>query len=91
MFDKILKGPSGKTREATPAYVWGEVTNEAGQVKSARIMTANGYSLTVSGALAVVEHLMQREVRGGAYTPATLMGPDLVVQLPGSRILALDE
>jgi short subunit dehydrogenase-like uncharacterized protein len=91
MFDKILMGPSGKTREATPAYVWGEVTNEAGQVKSARIMTANGYSLTVSGALAVVEHLMQRQVHGGAYTPATLVGPDLAVQLPGSRLLALNK
>jgi len=89
MFEKILKGPSGKTRESTPAYVWGEVSNEAGQVKSARIMTANGYSLTVSGALAVVEYLMQRQVQGGAYTPATLVGPDLVVQLPGSGILAL--
>ena len=91
MFDKILKGPSAKTREASPAYVWGEVTNEAGEVKRARIMTANGYSLTVSGALAVVEHLMQRQVQGGAYTPATLVGPDLAAQLPGSEILALDE
>jgi short subunit dehydrogenase-like uncharacterized protein len=89
LFDKILKGPGGKTREVTPAYVWGEVSNEAGQVKSARIMTANGYSLTVSGALAVVEHLMQRQVQGGAYTPAKLVGPDLLVQLPGSGILAL--
>jgi short subunit dehydrogenase-like uncharacterized protein len=53
-------------------------------------MTANGYSLTVSGALAVVEHLTQHQVQGGAYTPATLLGSDLVVQLPGSRILALD-
>ena len=90
MFDKILKGPSGKTREASPAYVWGEVTNEAGEVKSARIMTANGYSLTVSGALAVVEHLMQHQVQGGAYTPATLVGPDLATRLPGSGILAMD-
>ena len=88
MFGKILRGPSGKAREATPAYVWGEVSNEAGEVKRARIKTANGYSLTVSGALAVVEYLMQRQVQGGAYTPATLVGPDLVVKLPGSGNLA---
>jgi len=91
MFDKILKGPTGETRAATPGCVWGEVSNAAGEVKRARIMTANGYSLTVSGALAVVEHLTQHQVQGGAYTPATLVGPDLVVELPGSRILALDE
>ena len=88
MFGKILRGPSGKARDATPAYVWGEVSNEAGEVKRARIKTANGYSLTVSGALAVVEYLMQRQVQGGAYTPATLVGPDLVVKLPGSGNLA---
>jgi short subunit dehydrogenase-like uncharacterized protein len=91
VIDKILKGPSGKTREVTPAYIWGEVANEAGEVKRARIKTANGYSLTVSGALAVIEHVVQRQVQGGAYTPATLVGPDLVVQLPGSGILAFDE
>jgi len=91
VIDKILKGPSGKTREVTPAYVWGEVANEAGEVKRARITTANGYSLTISGALAVIEHVMQRQVQGGVYTPATLVGPDLVVQLPGSGILELDE
>ena len=46
--------------------------------------TANGYSLTVSGALAVVEHLLAHDVSGVTYTPAKLIGPDLVTHLPGS-------
>jgi short subunit dehydrogenase-like uncharacterized protein len=38
----------------------------------------------VTGALAVVEHLLIHGVTGGAYTPAKLLGPDLVTRLPGS-------
>jgi len=65
--------------------VWGEVTNARGDKRTARIKTANGYSLTVKGALTVVEHLLTHEdVPGGAYTPSKLVGPDLVTRLPGS-------
>jgi short subunit dehydrogenase-like uncharacterized protein len=76
--------PSTAKRDAQPTFVWGEVTNARGEKRTARIKTANGYSLTVSGALAVVEHLLTRDVPAGAYTPAKLMGPDLVIRLPGS-------
>ena len=88
--EKTLKGPSRENREASPSYVWGEVSNEQGQVKTARIKTANGYSLTVTGALAVVEHLLRIQVQGGTYTPATLVGPNLVVRLPGSGPLRVE-
>ena len=65
--------------------MWGEVTNARGDKRTARIKTANGYSLTVTGALAVVEHLLAHDMPGGTYTPATLIGPDLVMRLPGSE------
>lgn len=82
--DKRVEGPSAAKRDAQPSYVWGEVTNARGDKRTARIKTANGYSLTVTGALAVVEHLLAHEVPGGTYTPAKLIGPDLVTRLPGS-------
>ena len=82
--EKTVKGPSAAKREAQPTFVWGEVTNARGDKRTARIKTANGYSLTVTGALAVVEHLLAHERPGGIYTPATLIGPDLVTRLPGS-------
>jgi short subunit dehydrogenase-like uncharacterized protein len=62
----------------------GEAMDARGDKRTARIKTANGYSLTVTGALAVVEHLLSHDVPGGAYTPAKLIGPDLVTRLPGS-------
>ena len=82
--DKRVEGPSAAKRSAQPSYVWGEVTNARGDKCTARIRTANGYSLTVTGALAVVEHLLAHEVPGGTCTPAKLIGPDLVTRLPGS-------
>jgi short subunit dehydrogenase-like uncharacterized protein len=44
----------------------------------------------VTGALAVVEHLLAHDVPGGAYTPAKLIGPDLVIRLPGSGPMQIE-
>jgi short subunit dehydrogenase-like uncharacterized protein len=82
--ERTVRGPSAVKRDTQPTFVWGEVTNARGDKRTARIKTANGYSLTVTGALAVVEHLLTHDVPGGTYTPATLIGRDLVMRLPGS-------
>ncbi|RFU44280.1 trans-acting enoyl reductase family protein [Paraburkholderia sp. DHOC27] len=84
---RTVKGPSEEKRAKMPTFVWGEVTNARGEKKTARIRTANGYSLTITGSLAVVEHLMAARPAGGAYTPARLVGADLVKRLPGSGLL----
>lgn len=80
-----VKGPSAEKRAQMPTFVWGEARNAQGQTKTARIRTANGYSLTITGSLAVTEQLMRQAPAGGAYTPATLMGADLVTRLPESE------
>lgn len=86
-----IHGPDADARDRTPTYVWGEVRNAAGETRTARIKTANTYSLTITGALAVVQHLLQdRVVEGGSYTPALLMGPELVERLPGSGPLVIN-
>ena len=77
-------------RAKLPTAEWGEVTNAAGQKKTARIQTANGYSLTVTGALAVTEFLLRETPAGGSYTPSRLMGADLVTTLPGSGPLVIE-
>ena len=82
--EKSITGPSAEKRYAQPTFVWGEATNARGDKRVARIKTANGYSLTVTGALTVVEHMLTYNGPGGAFTPAKLMGPELVTRLPGS-------
>jgi short subunit dehydrogenase-like uncharacterized protein len=83
-------GPSAAARAASPSFVWGEVRNAAGATRTARIKTANGYDVTVHGALAVARHLLERNsTEGGSFTPARLCGVDLVTGLPGSGELSV--
>ena len=86
---KTVKGPSEEKRARMPTFVWGEASNARGEKKIARIRTANGYSLTITGSLAVVEHVMNNKLAGGAYTPSTLVGADLVTRLPESGPLQI--
>jgi short subunit dehydrogenase-like uncharacterized protein len=84
------KGPSAEQLARQSTYVWGEATNPRGEKKTARIRTANGYAITVTGALGIVEHLLQHRPEGGTYTPSRLMGPDFVTKLPGSSALSIN-
>ena len=85
MVDSKIQGPDEKVRDRLPTWVWGEARNAAGDVRTVRIRTANGYTLTVDGALAVTRHLLENNVEGGSYTPSLLLGSALVEQLPGSQ------
>ena len=86
---RTVTGPSDAQRRSMPTHVWGEATNATGERRTARIRTANGYSLTIDGALHVVDHVLARRPAAGAYTPAGLLGPTLIDQLPGSGPMEL--
>lgn len=81
---KTVTGPDDSKRAEQGTWVWGEARNASGDCRVIRVHTANVYSLTIHGALAVVAHLLQARPVGGAYTPAKLMGAELVTRLPGS-------
>ncbi|HSI66619.1 MAG TPA: saccharopine dehydrogenase NADP-binding domain-containing protein [Planococcus sp. (in: firmicutes)] len=79
-----ITGPDEASRKRAPAFIWGEARNEAGEVLTVHLQTANVYDLTVYGALETVQRLREGEFQGGSYTPAQLFGSSLVEQLPGS-------
>ncbi|WP_051215988.1 saccharopine dehydrogenase family protein [Ferrimonas futtsuensis] len=87
--ERELKGPSDDQRKRHTTWVWGEVRNAKGDYVEGRVHTANGYDVTVSGALAVTEHLLSQADASGYHTPSTLMGWGLVEQLPGSGSVEL--
>lgn len=88
--DKTVIGPDDQKRADQGTYVWGEARNARGECKVARVHTANVYSLTIYGALTVVDYLLQVRPAGGTYTPARLLGADLVTDLPGSGALKVE-
>jgi short subunit dehydrogenase-like uncharacterized protein len=89
--ERTVRGPSADKRARMPTFVWGEARNARGETRVARIRTANGYSLTVTGSLAVTEHLLGNRPEGGSYTPAGLLGKELVTRLPDSGELVISE
>jgi short subunit dehydrogenase-like uncharacterized protein len=79
-----VRGPSAAARAATNAVIWGEVADATGKHLRAQLRTPNGYQLTVSAALGIVQHLLAASrPPGGYYTPSQLMGADFVLGLPG--------
>jgi short subunit dehydrogenase-like uncharacterized protein len=86
---RLPAGPDESERDSTPTCVWGEARDAAGQIRSARVVTANGYTVTVHSALGVAERLLGGDAPAGSTTPARLMGARYVETLPGSGPIAL--
>ena len=81
-----VSGPSEEQRQTTRSQLWGEVTSADGRTVSATMTTPNGYDLTVSGSLGIVEYLLENDIEGGYYTPSLLMGSGYAASLPGVSI-----
>jgi short subunit dehydrogenase-like uncharacterized protein len=81
-----VKGPDAQTRADTQAHFWGEVRGN-GRAQVRRMVTPNGYALTVDASLGIVQCFLDNPPPpGGYYTPSQLMGPDYVLELPGVAI-----
>lgn len=88
--EKSVRGPSANQRAEQQTWVWGEVRNDRrGERRVGRVVTANGYDVTVHGSLAVMQHLQGYNGEGGYFTPSSLCGPELVEKLPGSGAIKI--
>jgi short subunit dehydrogenase-like uncharacterized protein len=85
--ERNIKGPNESRRAGTESIVWGEVRDASGQQKSLRLRAPNGYDITVTAALGIVERLLRDAPAGGYYTPSQLMGADYVLSLPGVSLV----
>ncbi|WP_324731633.1 saccharopine dehydrogenase family protein [Pseudomonas paeninsulae] len=89
LVDKRVSGPDQATREQQRTWLWGEARNAAGEMRTARLETTNGYEVTVHGVLLAVRHLLAYSGPGGYFTPSQLLGARCVEQLPGSGKILL--
>ena len=87
--DAAVPGPDAALRDRTPTHVWGEARAPDGRVRTARVVTANGYTVTVHASLGVVARLLAGGVAAGAATPARLLGARFVEALPGSGPMSI--
>ena len=75
-------GPSDTGRENSGVEVWGEVVSADGRRAQATLSGPNGYDVTVTASLGVIEGLLAGQREGGFYTPSLLMGADFAASLP---------
>ncbi|RUO76501.1 saccharopine dehydrogenase family protein [Pseudidiomarina taiwanensis] len=76
--DEQPAGPDDKQLEHAITYVWGEVKNSHGEVKTGRLKVMNGYKLTSRGAVDIAQFILEKKPAGGFYTPSKLCGADWV-------------
>jgi short subunit dehydrogenase-like uncharacterized protein len=60
------------------------VRNAAGERRTAKLETANGYRLTADGTIMAAQYLLTNAPSGGYYTPSMLLGARCVERLAGS-------
>jgi len=89
MVQHRLQPPTQAQRDNNPTFVWGEARNAAGNVLTARMRTANGYTLTVNASLGILAEVFAGVPDPGYTTPALLVGPDFASTLPGSTAIRL--
>lgn len=82
--EKRVEGPGREQRDSQSVSIWGEARNVAGRVVSARMTTANGYTVTQLAPVAIIEHMSRHDVTAGSVTPALLMGKDFASSLDHS-------
>ena len=81
--ERSVTGPEAGERQKTEMHLWGEVSSSDGRSVSATMTTPDGYDVTVSASLGIVDYLLKNDVEGGFYTPSLLMGADYATRLPG--------
>ncbi len=82
---KIDAGPRGPTpaqRTRSRSYLWGEVTDAAGNKRVSRLQAPDGYTLTALSGVAIAEAALAGKLPKGFQTPARALGADFVLSLP---------
>lgn len=78
-------GPTAEERARGSSYVWGQVSDDEGNRVTARFRGPEGYTLTAHASLIITKRVLAGEVFPGHLTPAGAYGPDLVLEIPGTR------
>ena len=84
---RSVRGPSDDKRAGTVTHVWGEVRDGDGATLMRHLVVPNGYTLTATASLGIVEHLLRGTDAAGYRTPSQLMGAQYVLSLPGVAVV----
>ena len=72
-------------RSKAKCLVWGQATNASGRTETARLVTPDGYTLTVHSSLLITKKILNGNFIAGYQTPASAYGADIVLEIPGVK------
>ena len=78
-----VTGPGLQHRQQAQSYLWGQATDDKGQVCTARLQTPEAYELTVHTAVLAAYLVSEAKVTPGFKTPSLAFGPDFILQIKG--------
>ena len=85
---KIDNSPAGlndEKREKATSLVWGEVTDAAGNKRTARLAGPDAYTLTAYSTLLITRKALDGHFKTGYQTPAGAYGEDLIMEIDGVK------
>ena len=80
-------GPSDEQRQKSSSLVWGEVSHTSGEKITACISCFDGYTLTAHSSLLISKKILEGNFKSGYQTPAGCYGENLIMEIPGTKIL----
>lgn len=83
--DKNIDGPSPEQNQNGRSLVWGKLSTADGRFVEGRFEGPESYWLTALAALHIAQQVLKQTDCSGYQTPASCFGPDLVLDLPGTR------
>ena len=85
LIGRRVVGPSAEVRQTGRCYLWGQVSNPAGQTVRATLTTPEAYHLTALTALLAMERVLNGEAAPGFQTPSLAFGADFILQIAGTK------
>jgi len=82
--DAAAAGPTEVQRAQGLSLVWGEVTDDTGHKRAARLEGPEGYTLTAQTALAAVARVLNGQAPAGYQTPAKAYGSGFILEMDGT-------
>jgi len=86
--DKKPAGPNEERRAKSKMYLWGKVADDHSSAVSL-LETVEGYTLTAHTSVLIAQKILAGNFKPGFQTPSLAYGPDLILEVGGSRRLDL--
>jgi short subunit dehydrogenase-like uncharacterized protein len=78
-------GPSEEIRKTGRSFLYGEASDNFGNMVSSRLQCPEGYATTAFTAINIAEKILKNEFTTGFHTPSNVYGADLILEIENTK------